>query len=115
MIMFKRASDQRNEEQKRIRGTIMQLMMIAVAKEITVSDPYTVDGAVLTSILKQHATLGSDSGHDIRNALRYLHEKRYLEVDWLETGDFTKVRITTAGIDLCEHTLEDKGVDMGRR
>jgi hypothetical protein len=106
MIMFKRASDQRNEEQKRIRGTIMQLMMIAVAKEITVSDPYTVDGAVLTSILKQHATLGSDSGHDIRNALRY---------DWLETGDFTKVRITTAGIDLCEHTLEDKGVDMGRR
>ena len=94
----------------------MQLMMIAVAKEITVEDPYTVDGAVLTSILKKHATLGSEQGHEVRNAIRYLHEKKYLEVDWVrETGDFTRVRMTTAGIDLCEGTLGDKGVDMGRR
>jgi hypothetical protein len=112
--MFKRTSATRNEEYKKLRGTIMQLLHIAVAEELTVHDPYTVDGAVMVKVLKEHATLGSSSGHEIRNALRYLHEKNYVQVDWMESGDFRTIRMTTGGIDLCEGTLGDHGVDMGR-
>jgi hypothetical protein len=112
--MFKRPSAQRNEEQKLLRGTIMRLLSIAVAEEITVDDPYTIDGAVLVKVLKEHATLGSSSANEIRTALRYLHEKNYVNVNWLATGDFTRVRVTTSGIDLVEGTLGDHGINLGR-
>jgi DNA-binding PadR family transcriptional regulator len=66
---------------------------------------------VLVEVIRRNATTGTNDAREIRQALRYLHEKGYVKVEWLATGDFESVRITTDGIDYVQGGVDsDSGV-----
>lgn len=100
--MFERPAKNSNQEARALRGTILWLMNMAVAEEINPEDPHKLLGATLVNVLKEHSTFGSTNAANIRNAVRWLSERKYVEVEWFPTGDFKSVRLCAKGQDLVE-------------
>ncbi|MEN2983250.1 MAG: hypothetical protein ABDH20_12405 [Thermus sp.] len=109
--MFKRGDPMRL---KLLRGAVMRALYVAVMapeEPINAEDPFTLPRGVLARILEMGGLLPSRP--ELNAAVRYLSEKGYLEASW-EEGEFTRVRLTTRGIDLVEGTLRDEGVLLPR-
>ena len=111
--MFRRPADNQNQEARALRGTILWLMNMAVAQEINPEDPHKLLGATLVNVLREHSTFGTTNAATIRNAVRWLSERGYVETEWFPTGDFKSVRLCAKGQDLVEaDTNPDAGVRL---
>lgn len=99
-----------------LRGQILSVCYLA-AMEGTVNpdDPWALGAGVLTTTLEYNKTLPNEA--ELHAALRYLEEKKYLEVMWTKdgSGGFDWVRITPSGVDLCEGTSKDPAVFIPER
>ncbi|WP_243092558.1 hypothetical protein [Thermus hydrothermalis] len=110
--MFRRADPLKH---KLLRGAVMRTVYLAVMGSetpINAEDPMTLPRGVLARILELNGLLPVRS--ELNAAVRYLSEKGYLEAAYDEEGEFTRVRLTTRGIDLVEGTLRDEGILLPR-
>jgi hypothetical protein len=100
----------RIEETKRVRGLILQLLAGLPADAFLTPDLFV--------------TLIRSSGHrtvmreDVARELRYLADKKYVELEQLrgqaaQLVGGASARILPAGRDVIEHTTNDPGIDLG--
>lgn len=100
---------------KLLRGAVMQALYVAVLateEPLNAADPFTLPRGVVARILEMGGLLPSRS--ELNAAVRYLDEKGYVEATW-EEGDWTRIRLTTRGIDLVEGSVQDAGVILPRK
>jgi hypothetical protein len=108
--MFNRSDSRRA---RMIRGVVLQLLYLAGNGEaLNASDPFCMNYGILVSALQEMRQLPPLL--DLGNAVRYLEERKYIEVVWAKgverSGEWEAVRLTTTGIDLVEATTTDPGV-----
>lgn len=110
--MFRRGDPLRP---KLLRGAVVQALYVAVItpeEPLNAADPFTLPRGVVARILEMGGFLPSRA--ELNAAVRYLDEKGYVEATW-EEGEWTRIRLTTKGIDLVEGSLQDAGVILPRR
>jgi hypothetical protein len=80
-----------------------------------IDNPMTISRDVLVTALDDMSQLPSDD--DLRSALRYLEQKGYISVVWLQdgSGGFGAITLKAEGVDLVETTTNDPGVNFVRR
>lgn len=98
------------------RGLILRLIYLAAANNALNPDaPTTMNKSVLVMTMEDLQVLPKDE--DLRANLRYLEDKKYVEVEWSHdgTGDFKWVKLLPSGTDLVEGSTTDPGVLFQRR
>lgn len=101
---------------KVLRGSILSLLYLAEQSDpINPDDPTLISREILTISLENLGMLPPNE--ELHSYLRYLEQKKYIEVSWLSDGSglFGSVRLLPSGTDLVEGSETDNGVTFRKR